>query len=85
MQRANSHQQLSRPWDDRHHSFPDIWINRQNQAIPGLKALYDNPRKWFEAVGEKADLYQLELDLVNDGGDWLVGRARLEGFKGTGF
>jgi hypothetical protein len=61
-------------------------IVRQDQAaIPGLKALYDNPRKWFEAVGEKADLYQLELDLVNDGGDWLVGRARLKGFTGTGF
>ena len=60
-------------------------IVRQSQAIPGLKALYDDPRKWFEAVGEKADLYQLEMDLVKNGGDWLVGRAQLEGFKGTGF
>ncbi|MEJ2155360.1 MAG: hypothetical protein P8X96_08485 [Desulfobacteraceae bacterium] len=60
-------------------------IVRQNQPFPGLKELYDNPRKWIEEAGEKADLYQLKLDLKKDGGDWRVGRAELEGFKGTGF
>ncbi len=60
-------------------------IVRQNQPIPGLKELYDDPRKWIEAAGEKADLYRLELALVKDGGDWMVGEAKLEGFTGTGF
>lgn len=60
-------------------------IVRQNQSIPGLKELYDDPRKWMEKVGEKADLYQLKLAMVKDGGDWLVSKAELEGFKGTGF
>jgi hypothetical protein len=60
-------------------------IVRQNQAIPGLKALYDDPVKWLETVGEKADLYQLKLDLEKDGADWLVAHAILEGFKGVGF
>jgi hypothetical protein len=47
--------------------------------------LYDNPRKWIEKAGEKADLYQLELVLKKEKGDWLVSEAALEGFKGTGF
>lgn len=60
-------------------------IVRQDQSIPGLKELYDNPRKWIEKAGEKADLYQLELVLRKEEGDWLVSDAELEGFKGTGF
>jgi hypothetical protein len=55
-------------------------IVRQNQSIPGLKELYDDPRKWMETVGEKADLYQLKLAMVKDGGEWLVNTAELEGF-----
>ena len=60
-------------------------IVRQDQSIPGLKELYDDPRKWIDTASEKADLYQLKLALVKKGGDWLVGKAELEGFKGTGF
>ncbi len=60
-------------------------IVRQDQSIPGLKELVDDPRKWIETAGEKADLYQLKLALKKDGGDWLVAEASLEGFKGTGF
>ena len=60
-------------------------IVRQDQSIPGLKELYDDPRKWIETAREKADLYQLKLALKKDGGDWLVSEAQLEGFKGTGF
>ena len=60
-------------------------IVRQDQSIPGLKELYDDPRKWIETASEKADLYQLKLALKKDGGDWLVGEANLEGFKGIGF
>lgn len=60
-------------------------IVRQDQSIPGLKELYDDPRKWIETASRKADLYQLTLALEMDGGDWLVSEALLEGFKGTGF
>jgi len=60
-------------------------IVRQDQSIPGLKELVDDPRKWIETASEKADLYQLTLALKKDGGDWLVGEASIEGFKGTGF
>lgn len=58
-------------------------IVRQNQTIPGLKDLYDDPRKWLETVGEKADLYQLEMSWVKTDGDWLVVSAKMAGFKGT--
>lgn len=60
-------------------------IVRQNHSLPGLKELYDEPRKWIEKAGEKADLYELKLDLKKDGGGWRVAKAELEGFKGTGF
>lgn len=60
-------------------------IVRQNQVIPGLKDLYDDPRKWLETVGEKADLYQLEMSWVKADGDWSVANAVMAGFKGTGF
>ena len=60
-------------------------IVRQDQSIPGLKELYDDPRKWIETASEKADLYKLKLALKKDGGDWLVAEANLEGFKGVGF
>jgi hypothetical protein len=57
-------------------------IVRQDRAIPGLKELYENPQVWLEAVGEKADLYQLELQWIKKDGEWLVRRAYLEGFRG---
>jgi hypothetical protein len=59
-------------------------IVRQDQSIPGLKELYDNPRKWIEKAGEKADLYQMELVLKKKEGEWLAESARVEGFTGTG-
>ena len=60
-------------------------IVRQNQVIPGLKEFYDDPRRWLERVGEKADLYQLELRLSKKDERWKVQWAQLEGFKGAGF
>ena len=62
-----------------------FFIVSRDQSIPGLKEFYDDPRRWLETVGKKADLYQLKLQLKRDGNDWLVDQARLEGFKGTGF
>ncbi len=60
-------------------------IMRQNLSLPGLKKLYDNPQQWVEAVGEKADLYQLKLQLSKKDGDWQVKTAYLKPFKGFGF
>ncbi len=60
-------------------------IVSKDKEIPSLKELYNNPKEWIEAAGEKADLYELKLDLVKDSGDWLIERAVLEGFKGYGF
>lgn len=60
-------------------------IVSQSRELPGLKELYDDPRQWLAAAGEKADLYQLKLQLLKKEGDWLVKQADLEGFKGTGF
>jgi len=74
--------------------------NTQEQARPRAKAestvpvdnigadTGDNLEATGEAIekaGEKADLYQLELVLKKEAGDWLVSEATLEGFKGTGF
>lgn len=55
-------------------------IVSQDRAIPGLKELYEDPQGWLEAVGEKADLYQLELQWVKVDGKWLVRRAYLAKF-----
>ncbi|MGD9189962.1 MAG: hypothetical protein PVI89_17215, partial [Desulfobacteraceae bacterium] len=52
-------------------------IVSQDRKIPGLKELYEDPQGWLEAVGEKADLYQLELQWVKVDGKWLVRRAYL--------
>jgi hypothetical protein len=60
-------------------------IVRRDFEIPGLKELYDDPQRWLELASEKADLYQLKLDLTKDGKSWLVRQATLEGFKGWGF
>jgi len=58
---------------------------RRDYDTPGLKELYDDPQRWLELASEKADLYQLKLDLTQDGGQWRVRQATLEGFKGWGF
>lgn len=60
-------------------------IVREKQTFPRLEDLYKDPRRWLEEVGEKADLYRLDLVWIREKGDWLVSEARLEPFKGTGF
>ena len=60
-------------------------IVSRSRELPGLKTLYDDPRRWVEAATEKADLYQLKLKWIKHDGGWMVRRATLEGFKGTGF
>lgn len=73
------------PDDGRAEATIRFLIVRQDQSIPGLKELYDDPRKWIEKAGEKADLYQLKLALKKEEGEWLVSEAELAGFKGAGF
>ena len=65
-------------------TFPFL-IVKNEASIPGLKELYENPKKWLEAVGENADLYRLKLELVRDGGDWLVSQVLLQRFTGVSF
>ena len=57
-------------------------IVRQNQRLPDLKDLYENPQQWLEAVGEKADLYQMKIRLLKKNSEWKVVRAQLDRFQG---
>jgi len=60
-------------------------IVKKEQSAPKVKDLYKDPKGWIEEVGESADLYRLSLELFKENGDWLVKRALLEPFRGTGF
>lgn len=60
-------------------------IVSQDKTIPELKELYEDPQQWIEVASEKADLYQLELQLAKTDGDWRIKRAELKGFKGWRF
>jgi hypothetical protein len=62
-----------------------LLIVKKDRAIPDVKDLYNEPRRWLETVGENADLYQVKLQLLKKGGRWRVHQARLDGFKGLGF
>jgi hypothetical protein len=60
-------------------------IVKKDRTLPELKELYNDPRGWVEKVGEKADLYRFRLKVVKVKGAWLVRKAYLERFSGTGF
>ena len=60
-------------------------IVKKDRTLPELKELYDDPRAWMEKVGQKADLYLFRLEVVKEKGEWLVRKATLERFTGTGF
>ena len=60
-------------------------IVKKDRVVPDVKDLYDDPKGWIETVGENADLYRLELEMLKTGKHWLVEKAHLETFKGTGF
>jgi hypothetical protein len=64
--------------------FPFL-IVRKEHDMPGLETLRDDPVAWIEAVGDKADLYSLQLDWIKRDGEWVVDRAFLERFSGRGF
>ncbi len=60
-------------------------IIRQDHPLPGLADLYDNPEKWLQKAGEKADLYQLDLTFHKNSDTWQVVNAELRGFRGWRF
>jgi hypothetical protein len=62
-----------------------LLIVKQDRTIPDLKDLYEEPRRWLDAVGENADLFQIKLQLLKKDGTWRVKQAHLEAFKGLGF
>jgi hypothetical protein len=64
--------------------FPFL-IVRKEHDIPGLDTLRDDPVAWLEAVGDKADLCNLQLEWIQRDGEWIVDRAFLERFTGSGF
>ncbi|BBO76889.1 hypothetical protein DSCW_43060 [Desulfosarcina widdelii] len=64
--------------------FPFL-IVRKDHEIPGLDTLRDDPMAWLEAVGDKADLYNLQLEWIQKDDEWVVDRAFLERFSGRGF
>jgi hypothetical protein len=53
-------------------------IAREEVSFPKLKDLPKDPKGWLEGVGEKADLFHLDLELVKEKGGWLVQRATLK-------
>lgn len=57
--------------------FPFL-IVRKEKRLPGLDMLRDDPMAWFEAIGENADLYRMDLDLIRQDGDWRVDRVTVE-------
>jgi hypothetical protein len=58
---------------------------RQDIDIPDLRELTDDPQQWLKTAQQKADLYQLKLNLVKQDSQWMVAQAHLQAFKGTGF
>jgi len=60
-------------------------VVNQDKTIPGLKELYDDPQQWIEAAREKAELHQLNLDLVKMDGAWRVKKAQTQDSKGLDF
>lgn len=60
-------------------------IVRQKHDLPGIGELYNDPKQWVETIGEKADLYQIKLEMTKQSGSWQVTQAHLKPFKGYGF
>jgi len=65
-------------------NFPFL-IVREHGSFPGLKEFTQDPRRWLEEVGENADLYSLNLELIKEKSDWSVRKAILKKFTGRSF
>lgn len=64
--------------------FPFL-IVREEVSFPRLKDLAQDPKQWLEEVGENADLYAFDMDLVKENGDWLVQKVLLKKWTGRSF
>ena len=60
-------------------------IVREEVSFPKLKDLAEDPKRWLEEVGENADLYSLDMDLIKDEGEWFVRGVVLKRFTGRSF
>ena len=58
---------------------------RGNDIRPDVEGLSDDLDQWVEKVGDYTRLYRLKLTFSKEDDDWLIRRAYLERFKGTGF
>lgn len=58
---------------------------RGNDARPDVEGLSGDLDQWVRKVGDYTRLYRLKLTFVKEDDDWLIQRAHLERFKGTGF
>ncbi|MDF1554113.1 MAG: hypothetical protein P1P84_13670 [Deferrisomatales bacterium] len=59
-------------------------VVRRDRSYPGLADLAADPAAWLARVGENADLYHLELQLLKQDGEWLATSATLRGAGGIG-
>ncbi|HSH68397.1 MAG TPA: hypothetical protein VK997_00670 [Deferrisomatales bacterium] len=50
---------------------------RRDVELPDLQELQDDPQGWLAQVGDRADLYHLELQLEKREGRWLATSAHL--------
>ena len=60
-------------------------IVKKERSVPDLKELAKDPQKWLRAVGENADLYRLQLELIQPDHQWKVNAARLAPYAANGF
>jgi len=60
-------------------------IVKRDRSFPELEDFIKDPQGWVEEVGEKADLYQLDLKFSKSSGDWLINGAKARSFKGYRF
>ena len=65
-------------------SLPFLVV-REEVSFPKLKDLTQDPKRWLEEVGENADLYALDMELLKENGEWLVQRVLLRRFTGRSF
>jgi hypothetical protein len=59
-------------------------IVRQGVDFPDLSDLYEDPERWLEEAGEKADAYFLELWFRKTDDGWRVEKAEIQGTRGVG-
>jgi hypothetical protein len=65
-------------------SFPFV-IAAYGSSLPGLEDLRADPEAWLQAVGDRVDLFRVELRWTRTEERWRVAAVRLETLKRPGF